>query len=162
VQDKLAWTAELYVLGELPDAEAEQFERRLLDDQSAREAVAAAVGLIQSLSDIEPTMAPRPRRFPIAWVGAAAAICVVLAVAVLSTPRNNEFVKATHPRAIVDADEWILAWPQVLQDQAAMNEFDDQPAAAEDSSVLISTTADGEDELPAWLIIATSGKEGSS
>ena len=163
VQDKLAWTAELYVLGELPDAEAEQFERRLLEDQAAREAVAAAVGLIQSLSTMRPTLAPRPRRFPMAWVGAAAAICVVFAIAILSTPQNNELANATHSTAIADADDWILAWPQVLQDQAALNEFDDQPSVpSEDSSVLTSTTADGDDELPAWLILATSGKEGSS
>ncbi len=46
----LAWLAFVYVSGELTHAEAEAFERRLAQDQAAREAVAEAVALIGAVA----------------------------------------------------------------------------------------------------------------
>src|SRR5262245_10127855 len=49
----LDWLAFSYAAGELTPAEAEQFELRLADDQSAREALARAVELCQVVTAAE-------------------------------------------------------------------------------------------------------------
>ena len=47
------WQAVLYVLGELPAAAADDFERRLADDVEAQSALAAAVGLLEDVKRLE-------------------------------------------------------------------------------------------------------------
>src|SRR5882724_11426732 len=49
----LDWLAFCYAAGELESAEAEQFESRLADDQPAREALARAVELCQTVTAAE-------------------------------------------------------------------------------------------------------------
>ncbi|HMC10306.1 MAG TPA: hypothetical protein VKH44_03415, partial [Pirellulaceae bacterium] len=49
----LDWLAFCYAAGELDSAEAEQFEARLADDQSAREALARAVEFTQTVAAAE-------------------------------------------------------------------------------------------------------------
>ncbi len=49
----LDWLAFCYAAGELDAAEAEQFEARLADDQAAREALARAVELTQTVAAAE-------------------------------------------------------------------------------------------------------------
>jgi len=51
--NQLDWPAFCYAAGELSPAEAEQFEARLADNQSAREALARAVELTQVLAAAE-------------------------------------------------------------------------------------------------------------
>lgn len=49
----LDWLAFRYAAGELENAECEQFEARLADDQTAREALARAVDLCQTVHAVE-------------------------------------------------------------------------------------------------------------
>jgi anti-sigma factor RsiW len=51
--NELDWSAFCYAAGELSPAEAEQFESRLADEQSAREALARAVELTQTVAAAE-------------------------------------------------------------------------------------------------------------
>lgn len=104
--DSVALQAFLYATGELDEAEAAAFERRLGEDQAAREALCQAVELTQALA---PRPAPRPdpsyrqrvrerlrhrrlgwlfgrqtyRGHPAVWsaVGAAAAVLIVISIA---------------------------------------------------------------------------------
>ncbi|HVX11912.1 MAG TPA: hypothetical protein VHC22_12080 [Pirellulales bacterium] len=50
--DKRLFEAVLYVLGDMPSPEREAFEQRLRDDQAAREAVAEAVLICQTASEV--------------------------------------------------------------------------------------------------------------
>jgi hypothetical protein len=50
---QLDWSAFCYAAGEMTPAEAEQFEARLADDQQAREALARAVELTQTVAAAE-------------------------------------------------------------------------------------------------------------
>src|SRR4051795_8989868 len=64
------WLAFRYVTGEMGPEEAEAFERRLDDDQGAREAVAEAValaGAIRSLSPSDRVGSPRTASQP-PWI----------------------------------------------------------------------------------------------
>src|SRR5262245_27531132 len=64
LQDSLSWTALLYSLGELPEAEAARFEERLEADSSAQAALTeivsltAAVSLAAGVQLAESTVAP--------------------------------------------------------------------------------------------------------
>jgi len=58
--EPLSWLAFRYVANELTDAEAAQFELRLENDQAAREAVAAAVELTQTMAWVEREETPAP------------------------------------------------------------------------------------------------------
>src|SRR5262245_35404420 len=51
--NELDWQAFCYAAGELNAAEAEQFERRLAEDQGAREALARAVEMTQVVAAAE-------------------------------------------------------------------------------------------------------------
>jgi len=57
--DVLGWQVFLYAGGELDDADARALERRLGEDQSAREALCRAVQLVQTLSGRAPAV-PEP------------------------------------------------------------------------------------------------------
>ena len=154
----LAWTAERYVLGDLPDAEAEQFERTLAESQAAREAVAAAVSVCAA-TEVSLRPSPHRPRVTMAWIGAAAACIVVAAVAYFS-PRSNQLADATHRNktAIQSPDDWILALPEMIQDQTAMQgDVDHQDADIEPASAVIAD----DDEVPEWLIYVTAAKEGA-
>jgi hypothetical protein len=52
-QQDLDWLAFCYAAGELENIDREQFEARLADDQTAREALARAVELCQTVSAVE-------------------------------------------------------------------------------------------------------------
>jgi hypothetical protein len=91
--DDLLWTAYRYSAGELSAAESLRFEEQLATDQAAREALASAVALSETVCAIEREVAPsRPivmpatttRRSwlqPAGWVTVAAAACLALTFA---------------------------------------------------------------------------------
>jgi len=91
--DDLLWTAYRYSAGELSAEDALRFEERLAFDQTAREALASAVGLSEMVCAIEREVAPsRPilmpatttRRSwlqPAGWAFIAVAACLALTFA---------------------------------------------------------------------------------
>lgn len=103
----------LYAAGELEQAEAAEFEKRLADDQAAREALAQAVYLARSLAGQQPpTPDPayraevrrrlRPPGFwrrllaprlypghPALWTGVGAAAAIAFTLAVMHAPESR-------------------------------------------------------------------------
>jgi len=91
--DDLLWTAYRYSADELSETEAAKFELLLADDQGAREALAVAVGLAETVSAIErtapitasksPALVPASISQPAwtrsaGWVAIGAAACLAL------------------------------------------------------------------------------------
>lgn len=83
--DELHWLAFRYATGEMTAEEEQDFERRLADDQLAREAVEQAVELSEAvrLAEVEAPrvylLRPTPRvRSPAVWTTAAAALLLVI------------------------------------------------------------------------------------
>ncbi len=142
-----SWTAFRYALGELPDAEAAAFERRLLDDQAAREAVALAVELVGALAIVgaeQPSPLPAPvrdrrRRFaPWAPLATAAA---VFAAALAWTGQA--------PRPGPDASRVASAWSG-LRDRPGPDLDDELPGPIEAEPTL-------DRPLPSWLVAGAAG-----
>ncbi len=93
---ELFWLAFEYVAGELSHDSAMAFEARLEHDQSAREAVAAAVDLVASVSSVECKLPAGPGQLtpaskdwsqssvwtvPAGWLAVGAAACIGLMLA---------------------------------------------------------------------------------
>jgi len=98
-QNDLDWLAFRYVAGELTPDQTTQFERRLADDQTARDAVAETVGLAQAIGALDAaewaalecpataSLAASVKRGwarPLGWMLAGAAASLLLFVSVLS------------------------------------------------------------------------------
>lgn len=147
-----AWLAVRYVLGELPAPEAAAFETRLSIDQPAREAVASAVRLIDTLAVSRAPdaaaprrTAPRARRF----IAVAALAAAVLVAVVVNVPRDAD---PTRPVAATDADPARLAAVWSATDAWSGIEpvaEDDDPAAPRDPLL-----------PPDWLIAAVESAAG--
>ncbi|MBA3312464.1 MAG: hypothetical protein M3552_00335 [Planctomycetota bacterium] len=93
--DERDWLAIRYVLGELAEDEAAEFECRLADDQPTREALARATTLVETvaIAHILPVVRPaeRPRRRMFAGAAlTAAALCVGLLGYFSYEPASNE------------------------------------------------------------------------
>ncbi|MBL8828284.1 MAG: hypothetical protein JNM18_14985, partial [Planctomycetaceae bacterium] len=98
--DDLLWVAVQYRLGELSTSESAAFETRLLEDQSAREALSQAVELTMAcrlaeaeieLESLQPTatalhpLVPAPANEavwmrPVGWASLAAAACLAVLI----------------------------------------------------------------------------------
>lgn len=150
--DDLDWLAFRYVQGELEAADLDAFEARLDRDQSAREAVAAAVGLLDTLAAAAPVHPPVParrrlRRPFLLGAGLAAAASVALA---LFAPRHQplpvEETKPTGPEVAAAA----LAWSD-LQARAETNPTGDEPWDAADPVGPVAGP-------PSWLVLAATGE----
>ncbi len=109
------WTAFRYVLGELSTAELVAFEGRLLDDQAAREAVAAAVELAGALAVVggEPVRFPIGRRpgrgrRALAWSGVVALAATLVAMVLPPSP--------DHPGTGSRPSDVALAWSRARSD----------------------------------------------
>src|SRR5689334_17548378 len=114
--DDLLWTAYQYTADELPEPAARAFEASLETDQLAREALAEAVSLNDTVraalgqSEPEPELVSAPTLMPaslvalgnvspsgvsygwarsIAWVALGAAACLLLTMALRTTPPGN-------------------------------------------------------------------------
>ena len=142
-QHDLDWLAFRYVAGEMPAAELSAFEDRLADDQPAREAVARAAQLAQTVAlaaappQVLPAAADRSSWLqPAAWMsmGAAACLAVVLYLN-LPAPGGKGDVAGVGDNAdgaAVDSADHQLAsiWAAGRDDLAEMSAGDaDDPLA---------------------------------
>jgi hypothetical protein len=154
--NELQWTAACYVLGELSPEESERFESRLVEDQSAREALAGAVTLLQAASQPTPASVPVRRPNIVFALSSIVALSLLVGVAVYFTPPATPTADATQvqAKAVASDADWILDLPELLEGQVVVDD-DEEPADS-----LIPAAADETDgEIPGWLILATS-KEG--
>lgn len=137
--DETDWLAVRYVLGELPADAAAAFEDRLAEDQPAREAVARAARLVETLASVpqpaDASVAIRrtsPRR--IAAIAATVAAAVVFGVFLRRNaddagPRNPQFAtKEVDPARLVVL--WSLASEATAGDTDAEAFEDADPDAA--------------------------------
>lgn len=163
--DDLAWLAFRYVVGELDSEESAAFEDRLDRDQSAREAVAGAVALVEGVVHATPARRSSPRVRRVAMAALAAAACLALAVAPRLFPlRPHRPATDVHTPAAGAGAAVALAWSGVLEQDAAEAPRPDDPSAALDDPEAvevapIETMADAGDRvegLPGWLIEAAS------
>ncbi|WP_435018804.1 hypothetical protein TA3x_000790 [Tundrisphaera sp. TA3] len=148
--DDLDWLAFLYVSDEMDDAGRAAFEDRLDRDQSAREAVAGAIGMAQVVA-MAPTAAsrPSPLRLPtrrLAGLAAAAGLVGASLIALRPAP-------APAPDRPPIA-EIVQAWSDLRGGR------EPGPIDAELLAV-VAEPADAEVETsaapPSWLLIAASG-----
>lgn len=124
-QNELDWTAFCYAAGELTAADAEAFELRLADDQSAREALARAVELTQAVAAAE-TLQPVELHLPelakpgrstwgkrLVWMAIGSAASLLVAAFV------SQFDLSSGSR---DDGELAAAWSQTRQELSAASD----------------------------------------
>lgn len=166
-----------YLSNELPGDEMAAFEDRLAHDQSAREAVAAAVELTVAVAQLSPRspellpMPPKRRGFSPTWLGVSAA-CLALAVGLaLHFGRVADRGPQNVP-AVADLDQpdaVVLAWSGLRQagevdpvSQAEHLAWLDEPMTSASSDLPSPGASAVEDELlPRWLLEAASLRETS-
>jgi hypothetical protein len=137
------WQAFLYVSGDMTSADAEAFEDRLATDQEAREAVAAAVELLDRLAASRPTSTrdlpalPAPDRSA-RRVAAAATIAASLLVfwSLARSPQGPASPSGEEARQLISF--WSEAW------SPGENGAADATADDEDSEVTV----------PSWMLAA--------
>ncbi|MBW3595655.1 MAG: hypothetical protein KY475_00105 [Planctomycetes bacterium] len=169
-EDQLHWTAYRYTADELAIDEREAFELRLADDQSAREAVAKAVELLQATHfvvaesrTVERSMRSEPHRISWSgWVALGAAACLLV---ILGLQQGGVILTPGNPHADVsdirESDQGLaMAWTQTRH---LLSQFDAQDSAAAfadelDDQALTGTVA-SEDEVaaPTWMLAALAG-----
>lgn len=144
--DAADWLAVRYVLGELPATEAASYVARLAEDQSAREAVARAATLVETLAVVPQPVATPSRRLP---RGRIAAVAATLAAAVLVglalRPGGDE--SARPPRIAadeVDPARLIVLWSDAA-DAPNANPVSDEYGDADPDAALVP---------PDWLLAA--------
>jgi anti-sigma-K factor RskA len=149
-ESDLHWTAFLYVSGELTPEESSAFERRLDEDQDAREAVASAVELSGALALLGPDRSLKiPARRIWRWaIPLAAAAC--LAAAVLP------FSRAPRPTSPA-ASEVAEAWSGLRANPVGESDAEWMARAAETPSIeAVEDEVPSERAIPSWLLSATS------
>jgi hypothetical protein len=168
-ESNLHWKAFLYIAGELPSDEASDFERLLLEDQSAREAVAAAVEIVQVVGVLGPEVASRRLltkrshgRRVMVWAVSIALAAALLAAALIPTFRPSGMAEP-------DASEVALTWSGIRKgidaDWSALVagphsvESTDSNLAADSEETVETST---ERPLPSWLLSAASNPRGDS
>jgi len=184
--DDIDWLAFRYVANEMSNDEYEQFEERLFDDQTAREAVATAVELTQTIASIETVeqsvqVAAREsngkRRWQRAtWIAAAIAGCLAIALGwqlvgqILKGDRTPESGLAGRDSVEEgDSDKLAKAWLDAADESTVI--FSTHAFADGSSNSTVVNEAEGllvpgesasaleaEDlEAPDWMIAAVSG-----
>lgn len=158
--NELNWSAFRYVSGEMTADELAAFELRLDDDQEARDAVVAAVKLMDAVATAEYRL-PAPltpvlqtaRRLN--RVETYLTVAVALAIAVVfwvsrSNDRKVAGVDSTRPSAASDADD---GRSDVLSVWSELNSTVDRD---DDSAPEVETVGadDAELEVPGWMIAA--------
>ena len=182
IPDELAWRAFQYVSGDLSPAESDDFERCLADDQDAREAVAQAVELGTTLaSALEHPVVVATRSTKshslrwarrLAWMGAGAAVCLVLLVPLSRLAPSRAELALNFPSS-AETGQLALVWAQAhSHDQAgdalapadvAGNGPGDgvggEMADMESDSPRFSIDMDDGDRLaaPSWMLTAVEG-----
>jgi hypothetical protein len=166
----LDWLAFRYVAGELNESEAEAFEQRLAEQQPAREAVASAVEIVETVTAAEhleeiPMVATAAREAShwrhVAWLAitvGVAACCASLALFYWSggwqSDQQQPAVASDKvpPASPVVANAWLETFDQPVLDAAetAANE----PLDSESAPLFAETT---EMVTPDWMAAALAG-----
>ncbi|MEQ8790756.1 MAG: hypothetical protein RIC55_30945 [Pirellulaceae bacterium] len=178
--ENLNWLAFRYIASEMSAEEQQQFEVRLADDQSVREAVEEAVALHEAvclagreapLAGCEAALVQRGVPHP-AWVMAvAASVLVVVALAWLVTQRSDSGdpqaggdpprgEQPAVPERGVRTDSLALTWAALRTEQASADSLvRSSEDWNDDAGIAAKSDNDGvkeEGELPAWLLTAVS------
>ena len=174
---ELNWLAFRYVAGEMSADECAEFETRLADDQAAREAVASAVELTQTMAcaandscDIAaPEIVVRKRGRAVRgrrllWVGLGAAACLTLVVLLRGVfdVRDIADSNSNPTRRARDSQpqQLALVWSQTRQveesDVAADQDADEEATPVDDAA-----SADDRAMLPSWIVAAVTESEKS-
>ena len=110
----LDWSAFLYIAGEMTDAQVIAFEQRLGDDQAAREAVATAVEMAQTIdaATAQTSAAPKPQRKLVArrsthWSSRRKLVYGVMAASVAAVAIFAMVSESTNRRLTIDDDAAI-------------------------------------------------------
>ncbi len=139
----LFWLAFRYVAGDLGEARAAVFERRLGDDQTAREAVAEAVLLAGAVTRAAAVARrDRPRSYRV--VLALAASLLFAAGLIFSQQLSR---KGT----AVDEGALALTWSGLVQDAGVMVDPSDP---LDDAPLIDAPDAETVDAPPPWLVEA--------
>ena len=184
----LDWQAFRYVAGEMTEGEFDRFEEQLALDQSAREAVAEAAHLAQTIALTE-SQQPLTLRPAVAagsgkrlaqtavWMGFGAAVCLAIMVSAgwldfsADAPvasRGSSRDGSQHPAMADDeATRLAISWIEtkdVLTDQTndAQDSLIDLLGAVEDEVIALEMTGadDIEAETPSWLLLAVLEEQG--
>lgn len=112
----LDWLAFRYIANEMSDDERDAFESRLADEQAAREAVAAAVELSQTVLLVEEmpqpsVVSPRPWRIAAAWMSLGACVCLTVIIGGQYLAANFSGNR-TEPAAVEGPAELASLWSQ--------------------------------------------------
>ena len=180
-RNNLDWLAFQYVAGEMSPPDAEAFETRLLDDQPAREAVAAAVELCQAVEATcsapgragAATTLPASRMSatwmaPAAWLAAGAAACLLVVASIQWLSAPNKSGENRMARGSSDADlELALAWSDVRQLQSEGAEADaaiepDDDSLASSFTDELESDSSAQFDAPSWILNALAEREGES
>lgn len=183
-QSDIPWEAFRYVAGEMDSQEQQQFEDRLLSDQSLREALAHAVELTEAVAlvacELQPLEVARPNRRRRNWAKVAIASALAASVAIVAASwfrhhqQQPEPVVAVHPSSSDPAYNLAavaMTWTQLRQaerqqpadDLHELPSLHDWAEAELDSeldteldpdAVAFETLNDVELTVPAWLIAA--------
>ena len=123
---KLDWLAFRYIAGELSPPECDAFERRLAEDQTAREAVASAVDVAQCTVAAEVEMAhvapAKSLESPFwsrgFWVALSTASCLALFVAIHGMPGPERLFRPDRNAGSASAalSELAIIWSESRED----------------------------------------------
>lgn len=154
-QADLEWLAFQYVSEELSAEDVALFEERLAVDQTAREAVAEAMLLLQAVSAgariASPVQARRSWTQHAAWAAIGAAACLAVVFVLRSLPKQSPL--AQRPQASdLSSAELALVWAQ--SDPYGEPEAAD-PTAEEENG--LAAEIDRELVVPVWMLEAVSG-----
>jgi hypothetical protein len=167
-RDELAWTAFLYSVGELPEAEAARFEDRLEADSSAQAALAQVVALsagVQLAAGVQPAESTVPVAAPVTtrpddnfgrraagWILLATAASVALWFSLREPTKTIQSDPALKTASIA-AHDLAMAWAagQPGDDDLVVV---DLPADEELQSELDAMPVIEDPSAPDWLIAA--------
>lgn len=155
----LDWLAFQYVSEELSAKDAAHFEDRLAVDQSAREAVAEAMLLVQAISAgsrvSEPARANRSWHEHAGWAALGAAVCLAVIVMLRSSPQQPAPMAQRPQAADLGSAELALVW---AQSDPNIEVAPAETVVDEDSGLAVDTReVDREFVVPAWMLEAVSG-----
>jgi len=174
-REDLDWLAFRYVAAELSPAESREFERRLEQDQEAREAVGRVVEVtcaVRSLDwDVTPLVTPAQRLRP--WyhrrglrLAAGLALGLAFALLIWGPPRGEQAGRQDgRPSGTVPPAELALVWSHARTELTAGP--DDETAgwqwlapANRETDAQLSTNEDAALDTPEWMVSAVVAMEG--
>ena len=161
-QNDLDWVACQYLLGELSEEEASQFELQMADDEASCAALARAVELLQlsvAAKEVEqPTVVIHQTSAaqPALWwssVAVACLVCVGLFHSFVNAPRTPDSTAGTSKKLnTVAGDHLAITWSQTPDPDPAT----EAEIPSEDQEVEAN---DGDDDDNSWVMVAISGIE---